>query len=63
MYRKYKSGYYSNNSIKYNELTHGKCKNLIFTENDEGLKVKLHQTKKIIYNNKKNKYNNFDIDY
>jgi len=62
MYRKYKSGYYSNNSIKYNKLTQGKS--LSFTEDDEGLKVKLHQPKKVLYvNNKKNKYNNFDIDY
>jgi len=38
MYRKYKSGYYSNNSIKYNKIINNKSKNISFLLQEENKK-------------------------
>jgi len=42
MYRKYKSGYFSNNSIKCNNLSHNKSNILTFIQDEDGVKTKLN---------------------
>ena len=68
MRRNFKSGIYSNNSIKFNHLSNKKTKNIIYLQEDE-IKTKINcsnfndlsvsqKTKKMLYN--KNKYYKID---
>ena len=70
MRRNFKSGIYSNNSIKFNQLSNKKTKNIIYLQDDE-IKTKINcsnfydfsvsqKTKKML--NNRNKYYKIDDD-
>lgn len=55
MYRKYKSGYMNNNSIKYNKTTKSKTPNIIefiSTDNSEIIRIKNKKDNNIILTKK-----------
>lgn len=71
MHRNFKSGVYSNNAIRYNQMSNMKTKNITYIQDEYKLKTKINcnnlydvsvsqKTKKML--NNRNKYYKIDID-
>jgi hypothetical protein len=69
MRRNFKSGVYSNNSIRFNQLSNKKTKNITYIQDDDEFKTKINcsnfndfsvsqKTKKML--NNRNKYYKYD---